>query len=306
MLRAKSSRRNFVWERSSVLIHVPSHSSLNSSLIELVGVKLLPSTVSTEPQWKNIRTSEKCHQVKEAGAFFCLRASRHRNMFFCFPIFLPIEKAYSTKQRYQCNSLSWKLLLQLIDNSATKGFFFLTDNWVTLVFHTLARCKLRATVELFQPFFNVLRLSHWQAQAGPVQMQHDNESWHACQRVYLTNTYNLNSYDSWIRAWANVFTRKKTVPQRCSSIVFDFFDLSSSNLVQESSVDLWDKLNKVRGLPHNALHFPSSITRKKIKKSKDDRRATCVNTAAHARAPLSYEFRVYGFGRHARLRACQG
>ena len=54
-----------------------------------------------------------------------------------------------------------------------------------------------------------------------------------------------------------MYSRKKTVPQRCSSIAFDFFDLSSSNLVQESSVDLWDNLNKVRGLPHNALHFPS-------------------------------------------------
>ena len=32
------------------------------------------------------------------------------------------------------------------------------------------------------------------------------------------------------------------------------------NLVQESSVDLWDNLNKVRGLPHNALHFPSNYT----------------------------------------------
>ena len=53
--------------------------------------------------------------------------------------------------------------------------------------------------------------------------------------------------------------KKKTVPQRSSSIAFDFFDLSSSNLVQESSVDLWDNLNKVRGLPHNALHFPSIV-----------------------------------------------
>ena len=38
-----------------------------------------------------------------------------------------LEKAYSTKQRYHCNSLSCKLLPQLIDNSATKGFL-LTDN----------------------------------------------------------------------------------------------------------------------------------------------------------------------------------
>ena len=45
-------------------------------------------------------------------------------MFFCFPIYLPIERAYSRKQRCHCNSLSCKLLLQLIDNSATKGFFF--------------------------------------------------------------------------------------------------------------------------------------------------------------------------------------
>ena len=115
---------------------------------------------------KNIRTSEKCHQVKEAGTFFCLGASWHRNMFFCFPSYLPIEKACATKQRYYCNSLSCKLLPQLIDNSATKGFFVLTDNWAPLVFHTLARCKLRTTVELFEPFFNVLLLSHWKAQAG--------------------------------------------------------------------------------------------------------------------------------------------
>ena len=53
--------------------------------------------------------------------------------------------------------------------------------------------------------------------------------------------------------------QKKNVPQCCSSIAFDFFDLSASNLVQESSVDLWDNLSKVRGLPHNALHFPSNF-----------------------------------------------
>ena len=49
------------------------------------------------------------------------QASKH---VFCFPIYLPIEKAYSTKQRFYCNSLSCKLLPQLIDYSATKGFFF--------------------------------------------------------------------------------------------------------------------------------------------------------------------------------------
>ena len=38
-----------------------------------------------------------------------------------------------------------------------------------------------------------------------------------------------NSYDSQTRAWADVFMQKKNVPQRCSSIAFDFFDLSSSH-----------------------------------------------------------------------------
>ena len=55
--------------------------------------------------------------------FLCLRASRHRNMFFCFPIYLPIIKAYSTKQPHYCSLLSCNPLLQLIDNSATKGLF---------------------------------------------------------------------------------------------------------------------------------------------------------------------------------------
>ena len=53
--------------------------------------------------------------------------------------------------------------------------------------------------------------------------------------------------------------KKKPYHNVASRWPFNFFDLSSSNLVQESSVDLWDNLNKVWGLPHNALHFPSFI-----------------------------------------------
>ena len=70
---------------------------------------------------KNIRTSEKCHQVKEAGTFFCLRAAGIETCSFVFRLML-IEKAYSTKQRYYCKSLS--SLPHLIDNSATKRSFF--------------------------------------------------------------------------------------------------------------------------------------------------------------------------------------
>ena len=102
---------------------VTDRTSLSSSLAFAFDCQLPWQLSALNHSAKNNRTSEKCHQVKEAGTFFCLRASRNRNMFFRFPIYLPIEKAYSTKQRYYCNSLSCKLLPQLIDNLATKGFF---------------------------------------------------------------------------------------------------------------------------------------------------------------------------------------
>ena len=80
------------------------------------------------------RTSKKFHQVKEAGTFFRLKASRHRTMFFCFLIYMPNEKAYPTNQRYYCNSLSCNLLPQLIENSATKGRFFFCKQKTELLF----------------------------------------------------------------------------------------------------------------------------------------------------------------------------
>ena len=96
MLRAKSSRRNFVWERSSVLVYACSF----TFVFEFVTDRTCQSLAfafdcqhwTTLSRAKNIRTSEKCHQVKEAGTFFCLRASRHRNMFFVFRFTCPSRK----------------------------------------------------------------------------------------------------------------------------------------------------------------------------------------------------------------------
>ena len=61
--------------------------------------------------------------------------------------------------------------------------------------------------------------------ASASRVQHDNESWHARQHVYLTNTYNLNSYDSRTRAWADVFTQKKKYHNvaRQSPLIFSIF-----------------------------------------------------------------------------------
>ena len=120
---------------------------------------------------KNNRTSEKCHQVKEAGTFFCLRVSRNRNIFFRFPIYLPIEKAYSTKLRYYCNSLSCKLLPQLIDNSATKGFFFDRQLSYSCLSHSSSvqaanDCRVVLTFFHRSPSFSL---------ASASRVQHDNE-----------------------------------------------------------------------------------------------------------------------------------
>ena len=142
MLRAKSSRRNFVWERSSVLVHACSF----TFVFEFVTDRTCQSLAfafdcqhGTTGQ-KNTRTSEKCHQVKEAGTFFCLRASRQRNMIFVFRFTCPSRKPIRQNNAFFATHCRHsKLLPQLIDYSATKGFF-LTDNWVTLVFHNPARC----------------------------------------------------------------------------------------------------------------------------------------------------------------------
>ena len=45
--------------------------------------------------------------------------------------------------------------------------------------------------------------------ASARRVQHDNESWHARQRAYLTNIYNLNSYASRTRACADVLQRAR-------------------------------------------------------------------------------------------------
>ena len=99
------------------------------------------------------------------------------------------------------NSLSCNLLSQLIDNSATKGRFFFADR--KLSYSSLSRYSsvLAANDCRFQ-IKSFLQRSSSFSLARTSCVQRDNESWHARQRTYLRNTYNLNSYDSGTRAWA--------------------------------------------------------------------------------------------------------
>ena len=103
MMRAKSLHWNFVWEHVDLLtlfmlLHIclRIHHWLN--LLELsfcVRMSELNHSAS------NCRTLKKCHQFEEAGTFFCLRAGQYQKGFLLFPIYLPIEEAYPTKQRHR-------------------------------------------------------------------------------------------------------------------------------------------------------------------------------------------------------------
>ena len=105
--------------------------------------------------------------------------------------------------------------------------------------------------------------------ASASHVKHDNESWHARQRVYLTNTYNLNSYDSRTRAWADVFTQKKKLfhdVARRSLLIFSIFllqipctRLQSICKTTSQNAFSWPPRLEVRGLLHNTLHFPIII-----------------------------------------------
>ena len=146
-------------------------------------------------------------------------------MFFCFPILLPIEKGYPTKQRYCCNSLSCKLLPQLIDKSG--GFFFVDRqlSYCSLSHSSSMQAANDCGVVLTFQVTYFLQRSYSSSLASASRVQHDSESWHARQRAYVTNTYNVNSYDSRTRAWADVFTQRKPYHNvaRRSPLIFSIF-----------------------------------------------------------------------------------
>ena len=129
MLRAKSSRRNFVWERSA---SASSGTCSFTFVFEFVTDRTCRSSAFAFDcqHWTTVQKIlglRNWMPSSQRSRDFLLpqpqgqQASKH---VLLFSVYLPIEKAYSTKQRYHCNSMSCKLLPQLIDNSATKVFFF--------------------------------------------------------------------------------------------------------------------------------------------------------------------------------------
>ena len=146
------------------------------------------------------------------------------NMFFCCPIYMPIEKAYSTKQRYYCNSLSCKLLPQLIETSATKRFFFF-DRQVS--YSCLSHSSSVLAVNDCRVVLTFLQRSPSFSLASASRVQHDNESWHGMP----TNVRTSQTPTTWTRTTAELVrgrmcSRKKKPYHnvaRQSSLIFSIF-----------------------------------------------------------------------------------
>ena len=137
----------------------------------------------------NFKTSQKCHQVKEAGTLFCLRASRHRNMFFCFPIYLPIGIAYCI--RWNHDIIATHCRVSFFRSSSTTQalfFFFFVDRQVSYSSLSHLSSVLAANDRRLVLTFQVksfLQRSSTFSLASASRVQHDNESWHARQRANL-------------------------------------------------------------------------------------------------------------------------
>ena len=179
-----------------------------------------------------------CHQVNGSRDFLLPQGQPASNHVLLFSDLLAQRKSLSDETTVG-NSLSCNLLSQFIDNSATKGRFFFADR--KLSYSSLSRYSsvLAANDCRFQVKSFLQRSSSFSL-ASTSCVQRDNESWHARpgQRTYLRNTYNLNSYDSGTRAWADVHAKKPyhNVGRR-SPLIFSIFLHQISGL-HESSVEL--------------------------------------------------------------------
>ena len=110
-------------------------------------------------------------------------------------------------------------------------------------------CRVVLTFQV-KSFFNVHLLPHWQAQA--VSNTITSPGMPANVRTSQTHTTWTLTTVELVRGLM-CSPKENPVKQRCSSIAFDFLDLSSSNLVHDSSVDLWDNRSK------NTLGWPPSL-----------------------------------------------
>ena len=88
-------------------------------------------------------------------------------------------------------------------------FFFFVDRKVSYSSPSRYSSVLAANDCRFQVKSFLQRSSSFLL-ASASRVQRDNESWHARQRAYLRNTYNLNSYDSGTHAWADVHAKNRT------------------------------------------------------------------------------------------------
>ena len=168
------------------------------------------------------------------------------------------------KQHHRyCNTNSWKLLLQLIDNSATKGLLFL-DGQFSL--SPGASCKgLSSCFNKSILFFNVPRLFHWQALAlsntitspdtpANVRTTQTPTIW-TCTTVELVGGLLCSRKIP----YRNIACRSP-LPSRSFFIKHHARHISwPKKMRQLVTVYVNVGMAPIRSLPSNALHFPSLV-----------------------------------------------
>ena len=171
-------------------------------------------------------------------------------MFFCFLIYLPNEKAYPTKQQWatHCRVIFFRSSLT---TQRRKGVFFADRK---LSYSSLSRySSVPAANDCRFQVKSFLQRSSSFSLASASRVQRDNESWHARQRAYLRNTYNLNSYDSGTRAWADVHAKKPyhNVGRR-SPLIFSIFLHQISCTRVQSYSETTSHVHKTHSAGHEA------------------------------------------------------
>ena len=137
------------------------------------------------PRWRN-----RCFLLPQG------RPVSQHFLFFSDYIYLPADrkKAYQTKQRHRIAIKLTHCCVSFLRSSLTsqRAFFYKTD--FCLWHSSLMPAANDWKVVTFR-FNSFLQRSSSFSLVSAIPVQHNNESWHFRQRAYLTNTYNLNSYD---------------------------------------------------------------------------------------------------------------
>ena len=164
-------------------------------------------------------------ESKKPGLSFASRPASIEPCSFVFRFTCPTKKPIRRNNAIAASHCRVIFFRSSLTTQRRKGVF--VDRQLSYSRSSLSRYSWVPHVAANDCWFQVkylLQHSSSFSLASASRVLHDNESWHARQRAYLTSTYNLNSYDSGTRAWADVHAKKPyhNVARR-SPLIFSIF-----------------------------------------------------------------------------------